>query len=102
MIVKKILKKIIIKLCRICGYEIIDQNEFEFPSLKNRKYNDLSLINEKSIIIPLGEVKISRKIESLSIIRRLLVIKVKLLVLRANFTSLIKSDFNFYPFSSKH
>ena len=70
MIVKKILKKIIIKLCRICGYEIIDQNEFSFPSLKNRKYNDLSLINEKSIVMPLGNVKISRKIKSLSIIVR--------------------------------
>ena len=70
MIVKKILKKIIIRLCRICGYEIIDQNEFAFPSLKNRKYNDLSSINEKSIVVPLGEVKISRKIESLSIIVR--------------------------------
>ena len=70
MIVKKILKKIIIKLCRICGYEIIDQNEFTFPSLKNRNYNDLSLINQKSIVVPLGEVKISRKIKSLSIIVR--------------------------------
>ena len=70
MIVKKILKKIIIKLCRICGYEIIDQNEFTFPSLKNKKYNDLSLFNEKSIVMPLGKVKISRKIESLSIIVR--------------------------------
>jgi hypothetical protein len=70
MIFKKILKKIIIKLCRICGYEIIDQNEFTFPSLKNKKYNDLSLFNEKSIVMPLGKVKISRKIESLSIIVR--------------------------------
>jgi len=70
MIVKKIFKKIIIKLCRICGYEIIDQNQFTFPSLNNREYNDLSLINKKSIVVPLGEVKISRKIESLSIIVR--------------------------------
>ncbi len=31
---------------------------------------DLSLINMKSIVVPLGEVKISRKIESLSIIIR--------------------------------
>ena len=70
MIAKKILKKIVIKLCRICGYEIIDQNEFSFPSLKNRKYDDLSLFNKKSIVVPLGEVKISRKINSLSIIVR--------------------------------
>ena len=70
MLVKKIFKKIIIKLCRICGYEIIDQNQFTFPSLKNRKFNKLSIINKKSVVIPLGEVKISRKIEKLSIIIR--------------------------------
>ena len=70
MIVKKVLKRIIIKLCRMCGYEIIDQNNFTFPSLKNRDYNNLSLLNKKSIVMPLGEVRITRKIESLSIIVR--------------------------------
>jgi hypothetical protein len=70
MLVKKIFKKIIIKLCRICGYEIIDQNQFTFPSLKNRKFNELSNINKKSVVIPLGEIKISRKVEKLSIIVR--------------------------------
>ena len=70
MLSKKILKKIIIKICRIFGYEIIDQNQFTFPSLKNKKFNDLSIVNEKSIVMPLGEVKISRKIEKLSIIVR--------------------------------
>ena len=70
MIVKKILKKILIKVCRLFGYEIIDQNQFSFPSLKNKKFNDLSNINEKSIVFPLGEVKISNKIQSLRIIIR--------------------------------
>ncbi len=70
MLVKKILKKILIKLCRLSGYEIIDQNQFSFPSLKNKKFNDLSNINEKSIVFPLGEVKISNKIKSLRIIIR--------------------------------
>jgi len=54
----------------MCGYEIIDQNNFTFPSLKNRDYNNLSLLNKKSIVMPLGEVRITRKIESLSIIVR--------------------------------
>jgi len=67
---KKIVKKIIIKICRICGYEIIDQNQFTFPSLENNKYSELSTINKKSIVIPLGEVKISRKVESLVIVVR--------------------------------
>ena len=70
MLVKKILKKILIKLCRISGYEIIDQNQFSFPSLENKKFNDLSTINEKSIVFPLGKVKISKKIQSLGIILR--------------------------------
>ena len=70
MPVKKILKKILIKLCRISGYEIIDQNQFSFPSLKNKKFNNLSTINDKSIVFPLGEVKISKKIQSLGIIIR--------------------------------
>ena len=65
MPVKKILKKILIKLCRICGYEIIDQSQFSFPSLKNKKFNNLSTINNKSIVFPLGEVKISKKVQSL-------------------------------------
>jgi hypothetical protein len=70
MLVKKILKKILIKICRMCGYEIIDQNQFTFPSLKNKGFNNLSAINKKSIVMPLGEVKISRKIQQLSIIVR--------------------------------
>ena len=67
---KKILKKILIKLNRVCGFEIIDQNEFSFPSLKDKTFNDLSSLNQKSIVVPLGEVKITRKIKSLGIIVR--------------------------------
>ena len=70
MLVKKVLKKILIKLCRSFGYEIIDQNQFSFPSLKNKKFDDLSNINQKSIVFPLGEVKITNKIQSLRIIIR--------------------------------
>ena len=67
---KKLLKKLLIKLNRSCGYEIIDQNEFSFPSLKYKNYNDLSTINQKSIVMPLGEVNITRKIKSLGIVVR--------------------------------
>ena len=52
------------------GYEIIDQNNFVSPTL-NRELNDnLSILNDKSIILPLGEVKISRKISSVLILFR--------------------------------
>ena len=67
---KKTLKKILIKLNRFCGYEIIDQNEFSFPSLMNKKFNDLSTLNNKSLVLPLGEVSITRKVRSLGIIVR--------------------------------
>ena len=70
MILKKILKKILIILNRLSGYEIIDQNEFSFPSLRNKKFNDLSILNKKSIVLPLGEVLIARKVKSLGIIVR--------------------------------
>ena len=70
MILKKILKRILIILNRLSGYEIIDQNEFSFPSLKNKKFNDLSTLNKKSIVLPLGEVAITRKVKSLRIIVR--------------------------------
>ena len=70
MLINKIVKKIIIKICRSFGYEIIDQNQFSFPSLGNNSFNNLSIIKKKSIVIPLGEVKISRKVESLLIIVR--------------------------------
>jgi hypothetical protein len=65
MILKKILKKILIIINRFSGYEIIDQNEFSFPSLHNKRFNDLSALNEKSIVLPLGEVSITRKVKSL-------------------------------------
>ena len=70
MLMNKLLKKILIKLCRICGYEIIDQNEFSFPSLQNKKYDELSTLNKKSIVMPLGEVNITSKVKSLGIIVR--------------------------------
>ena len=64
------MKKLFIKLIRLFGYEIIDQNNFTSPSLKKELNENLSIINEKSIVLPLGEVKISRKVSSVLIIVR--------------------------------
>ena len=64
------MKKIFIKICKLLGFEIIDQNNFFSPSLNKELNQDLSIINEKSIILPLGEVKITRKVRSLLIILR--------------------------------
>tara|TARA_B100000035_G_scaffold167726_1_gene143132 strand:+ start:713 stop:1684 length:972 start_codon:yes stop_codon:yes gene_type:complete len=65
------MKKLFIKLCKILGFEIIDQNNFRSPTLDKELNEDLSIINKKSIILPLGEVKISRKVSSILIIVRM-------------------------------
>ena len=68
---KNILKKLFIKISKIMGYEIIDQTEFISPTLEKKLNDDLSIINDKSIVLPLGEVKITRKIKSVLIILRI-------------------------------
>ena len=65
------MNKIFIKICRLLGYEILDQNNFSSPTLKKELNDDLSIINEKSIILPLGQVKITRKVNSILIILRM-------------------------------
>lgn len=67
---KSFLKKLLIKLCRKVGYEIIDQNNLFIPSLNKFANQNLSNLQKDSISIPLGKVKITRKIEELSIIVR--------------------------------
>ena len=64
------LKKLFIKLCRFMGYEIIDQNNFYIPTSDKSLNETLSKPGLKSINLPLGEVKITRKVNSLNIIIR--------------------------------
>ena len=66
---KNIFKKLFIKFSKLLGFEIIDQNEFSSPTLNKELNENLSNI-KKSIILPLGEVKLTKKIKSLSIIFR--------------------------------
>tara|TARA_B100000401_G_scaffold297527_1_gene204117 strand:+ start:226 stop:1194 length:969 start_codon:yes stop_codon:yes gene_type:complete len=65
------MKKLFIKICKLFGLEIIDQNRFSSPTLNKELNQDLSILNEKSIILPLGEVKITRKVKSILIIIRM-------------------------------
>ena len=67
---KNIIRKLFIKLSKIMGYEIIDQNDFKSPTLDKQLNEDLSILNEKSIVLPLGEVKISRKVKSILVLFR--------------------------------
>ena len=65
------MKKLFIKFCKLFGFEILDQNNFSSPTLEKELNENLSVINEKSIILPLGEVKITKKINSILIILRM-------------------------------
>ena len=65
------MKKLFIKLAKFLGFEIIDQNKFSSPTLNKELNEDLSVFNEKSIVLPLGQVKISRKVRSLLIVIRM-------------------------------
>ena len=53
---KNIFKKLFIKFSKLLGFEIIDQNEFNSPTLNKELNEKLSNI-KKSIVLPLGEVK---------------------------------------------
>jgi hypothetical protein len=64
------MKKLFIKVAKLLGYEIIDQNKFVSPTLGKGLNEDLSSINKKSIVLPLGEVKITKKVNSVLIILR--------------------------------
>ena len=64
------LKKIFIKFCRLLGYEIIDQSNFRSTTLNKNLNETLSVQGKKSITIPLGQINIKNKINSLKIIVR--------------------------------
>jgi len=64
------LKKIFIKICRMLGYEIIDQSNFYVPTQEKFLNDNLNVQGKKSINLPLGETKISRKVKALTIIFR--------------------------------
>ena len=65
------MRKIFIKLAKLLGFELIDQNDFFSPTLEKKLNDDLSIFNDKSIILPLGDVKITRKVNSILIIVRM-------------------------------
>ncbi len=64
------LKKLFIKLCRLLGFEIIDQANFRSPTLEKNLDETLSIQGKKSITIPLGQIDIKKKIKSVKIILR--------------------------------
>lgn len=67
---KKFLEKLFIKLIRKIGFEIIDQNNLSVPTSNKKISENLSLINKKSITLPLGEIKITKNVKKILIILR--------------------------------
>ena len=63
-------KKIFVKICRIFGYEIIDQSNFYVPTQEKSLNQNLNIQGKKSINLPLGEIKISRNVKALTVIFR--------------------------------
>jgi hypothetical protein len=63
-------KRIFIKICRILGYEIIDQSNFYVPTQEKTLDENLNIPGKKSITLPLGETKILRKVIALTVIFR--------------------------------
>ena len=64
------IKKILIKVIRKLGFEIIDQNNLTVPTSEKKLDDNLNILNKKNIVLPLGEVDINRKVENLLVIFR--------------------------------
>ena len=65
-----ILKKLFIKVCRMFDFEIIDQGNLHLPVIDRKSPKILSKIGDQSLVLPMGKVKITRKVKSLDIILR--------------------------------
>jgi hypothetical protein len=65
-----ILKKLFIKVCRIFDFEIIDQGNLHLPVIDKKSLRILSKIGDQSLVLPMGKIKITRKVKSLDIILR--------------------------------
>lgn len=67
---KSFLRKKFIQICRIFGFEIIDQGLYEVSTAEKKIHETLSVIGCESITVPTGSLKVSRKAKNLNIILR--------------------------------
>jgi len=67
---KNLFTKVFIKLCRIFGFEIIDQSNFSIPTSNKSISESMSVPGQSSVTLPLGNVEITRSVKSLDIILR--------------------------------
>ena len=59
---KNFFSKLLVKIIRKLGFEIIDQSTLEIPSSKKFANENLSESGTKSVTVPLGSTKITNKI----------------------------------------
>ena len=67
---KSFLKKLIIKIIRKLGFEIVDQQNYVLISNDKRLDKTHSIPGKRSLVIPFGTLKITKKISDLKIIFR--------------------------------
>jgi len=67
---KNLLTKLFVKLCRIFGFEIIDQSNFSVPTSEKSINESISIPGKRSVTLPLGKVEITRPVRSINIILR--------------------------------
>ena len=65
------MKKLFIKLAKILGFEVIDQSNYSSPTLEKQLNEELTIFNKKSIVLPLGEVEITRQVKSVLLVVRM-------------------------------
>ena len=97
IIKRNIFKKIFIKICRLLDFEIIDQSSYDIPTSFKKISDNLSVPGIKSITLPLGELKITRKVKSLKIIFKSCTSE---LILDQNKKRLFNKEKNEYTFRS--
>ena len=61
-------KKLFVKLCRLIGFEIIDQSNLSLPVSGKLATDNINILGKKITSIPLGETQISRPAKSLDLI----------------------------------
>ncbi len=62
------LKKIFIKICRVLGYELMDQSSLEFPVSDKKSKDTLSIPGKRSFSLGVGGLPITRKVQGIDII----------------------------------
>ena len=67
---QSLIKKSLTKIIRKLGYEFVDQSNLTLSNEDLYIKENLSKVGKKSLVIPMGETEITRKVKSIAIIIR--------------------------------